>query len=162
VKGSSPAEFRDQGHALVDLLADHLEAMARREGPVLPRTSPDELVRQFEKGLAATTDVVSLARVVLATSNHLHHPRYVGHQVTAPLPATALLAMLGHLLNNGMAVYEMGPAATAMERVCLRWMASKLGFPAAADGVLTFTMSHPPPGAGNCITETVEVDLGGG
>ena len=137
MNGSSPDDFRRDGHALVDLLADHLAAMAQREGPVLPTTEPDALVAHYTRTLASGTTVVALATDVLATSNHLHHPRYVGHQVTAPLPATALLAMLGGLLNNGMAVYEMGPAATAMERVVLRWMADKLGFPAGADGVLT-------------------------
>ena len=137
VNGSSPEEFRRDGHALVDLLADYLGAMARREGAVLPPSEPDELVKRFGDALAQTTDVTSLAREVLATSNHMHHPRYVGHQVSPPLPATALLAMLGALLNNGMAVYETGPASTAMERVSVRWMAEKLGFPAGADGVLT-------------------------
>jgi L-2,4-diaminobutyrate decarboxylase len=130
-------DFRRDGHALVDLLADHLDAMSRREGPVLPSARPDELVQRYSDALSSPTDLMSLARAVLADSNHLHHPRYVGHQVTAPLPATALLAMMGHLLNNSMAVYEMGPASTAMERVSLRWMADKLGFPAGSDGVLT-------------------------
>ena len=36
-----------------------------------------------------------------------------------------------------MAVFEMGPAATAIERSVLRWMGDRLGFPGSADGVLT-------------------------
>jgi len=41
------------------------------------------------------------------------------------------------LLNNGMAVFEMGPAATMMERSVLQWMAERLGFGRGAGGVLT-------------------------
>ena len=36
-----------------------------------------------------------------------------------------------------MAVYEMGPVATAMEHNVLRWMAGQLGLPEGAGGVLT-------------------------
>lgn len=64
-------------------------------------------------------------------------PRYVGHQVSAPLPQAALASLASALLNNGMAVYEMGPVATGMERAVLGWLASRLGLPASADGVLT-------------------------
>ena len=53
---------------------------------------------------------------VLAESNHLHHPRYVGHQVTAPLPSSALVHLASALLNNGTAVYEMGPVSAPLER----------------------------------------------
>src|SRR5437868_8556273 len=74
---------------------------------------------------------------VLAASHRLHHPRYVGHQVSAPLPLAAMCDFVSALLNNGMAVYEMGPVSTAMEHNVLGWMAGQLGFPQGASGVLT-------------------------
>src|SRR6266545_663140 len=36
-----------------------------------------------------------------------------------------------------MAIYEMGPSTTAIERNLVQWFAARLGFPAGADGVLT-------------------------
>lgn len=148
---SAPADAFDpeQLHALggevLSLLRDHLAAMDRGEPPVLPadeprailaryaaRLPPEEAGAPFEPG-----GLPSLLRQVLADSNHLHHPGYVGHQVTMPLPLAALCELFGALLNNGMAVYEMGPAATAMERALLRWLAARLGLPAGADGLLT-------------------------
>ena len=36
-----------------------------------------------------------------------------------------------------MSIYEMGPAAHAMERVVVEWMTEKVGWPAGAGGVLT-------------------------
>lgn len=50
-----------------------------------------------------------------ARSIQIHHPHYMGHQVCAPAPAAVLAGLTSELLNNGMAVYEMGPA-TALER----------------------------------------------
>ena len=122
--------FRADGHRVVDLLADYLGRAQRRELPVLDAGDPDARVAALPA--PAEGPVMGLDDLVLRTlagSNHLHHPGYVGHQVTAPLPDTALLAMVGALLNNGMAVYEMGPESTAMERVCVRFLARKLGFP---------------------------------
>ena len=79
-----------------------------------------------------------LLGAVIAQSNHLHHPCYVGHQVTAPMPQAALWEMAGTLLNNAMPVYEMGPVATAMERNLVRWMGVQLGYDRlACAGVIT-------------------------
>ncbi|RKH47016.1 pyridoxal phosphate-dependent decarboxylase family protein [Corallococcus sicarius] len=140
-----PDAFRATAHALMDQLADYLKAALGGGAamPVLPWVPPavnherfatpfPEVPSQEPSGLFA-----ALMARVLEGSHHLHHPRYVGHQVTAPLPLTALCDAVSSLLNNGMAVYEMGPVATAMEHHVLAWMASRLGLPASARGVLT-------------------------
>ncbi len=134
-----PARFRADGHRLIDLLADYLARAQRREVPVLPPVTPDEMAAAWpaefpDAGGGALADLVGR---VLDGANHLHHPRFVGHQVAAPLPAAALCDLVAALLNNGMAVFEMGPASTAMERALTRWLAARLGFPDGAGGVLT-------------------------
>nr|BDT37966.1 aminotransferase class I/II-fold pyridoxal phosphate-dependent enzyme [Myxococcus sp. MH1] len=132
--------FRREGQRLVDTLADYLAQAERGEGlPVLPWAAPAVSVDRFPAAFPEepTGDFAELVARVLSGSNHLHHPRYVGHQVTAPVPLAALCDAVSSLLNNGMAVYEMGPVSTAMERNVLRWMAARLGLPESADGVLT-------------------------
>jgi L-2,4-diaminobutyrate decarboxylase len=74
---------------------------------------------------------------ILARSNDLLHPRYVGHQCTTALPLAALGGLAGQFLNNGSAVYEMGPVNVAMERNLIRWMAGLAGWNDGADGVFT-------------------------
>ena len=135
-----PESFRAQGHRVVDQLADYLGRALRGDAmAVLPPSDPTELIGQWTAHFPeqATGRFDDLLQRVLAQSNHLHHPRYVGHQVTSPLPLAALGDLVAALLNNGMAVYEMGPAATAMERRLVGWMAAQLGFPPTADGVFT-------------------------
>lgn len=132
--------FRGQGHRLVDQLADYLTRATRGDAmPVLPPTAPDAMRLQWPSKFAEapTANFGELVARVLAGSNHLHHPRYVGHQVTSPLPVAALCELVAGLLNNGMAVYEMGPVATAMERSLVEWMSAQLGLGSAADGVFT-------------------------
>ncbi|HEX8437472.1 pyridoxal phosphate-dependent decarboxylase family protein [Archangium sp.] len=134
-----PEHFRRLGHRLVDQLADHLAGSTRREGPVLPWAPPATNVERFPADFPEepSGDFPALVSRVLEASHHLHHPHYVGHQVSAPLPLAALSDFASSLLNNGMAVYEMGPVATAMEHNVLRWMAGVLGLPEGAGGVLT-------------------------
>ncbi len=134
-----PETFRGTGHAVVDLLADYLQTTLTGQGPVLPYAEPqtnlDTWARRFRpEGGDALLDIL---RDTLAGSNHLHHPRYIGHQVTSPMPEAALCDLVSSLLNNGSAAYEMGPVSSAMERVCARWMASRAGFGAESDGFFT-------------------------
>ncbi|MBK7878332.1 MAG: pyridoxal-dependent decarboxylase [Planctomycetes bacterium] len=135
----SPDAFRRAGHALVDRLADHLERARRRELPALPRVDTDaERARWRLSAAPRGLDALpALIDEVVLRSNHLHHPGYVGHQVSAPHPIAALGELVAGFLNNGMAVYEMGPAATAIERELVAWFARELGLPADADGVFT-------------------------
>ena len=135
----STETFRDQAHQTVDALADYLAEVMRGKGAVLPWVEPSDLMPRWpadfnERPRECLKD---LLHRTLAESIHLHHPRYVGHQVTSPLPITAVCEMAGMLLNNAMAVYEMGPAGTAMEHNLVSWMAGKLRLGPSADGVFT-------------------------
>ncbi|MBD0256147.1 MAG: pyridoxal-dependent decarboxylase, partial [Cytophagales bacterium] len=135
-----PEAFRRQGHALVDQLADHLARVQSGAGErVIAYRDPEAQLTywqaDFEKPPAE--DPLPLLDDILQRSIHLHHPRYMGHQVAPPLPLTALTGLLTGLLNNGMALYEMGQASTAMERVVTDWLARKIGFTAEASGFLT-------------------------
>src|SRR5205814_2000992 len=73
----------------------------------------------------------------LNESNHLHHPGYMGHQVTSPLPFAAICDLAASLLNNAPGVYEMGPVGTVMERSLIGWMGKMLGFHEKPDGFFT-------------------------
>lgn len=134
---NDPEEFRRQAHAVVDRLADHLAACEARTVPVLPWTPPRANVEAWEDDFGGGKDPVALFERVVAGATHLHHPGFVGHQVTAPLPLGAIATMVSGLLNNGAAVYEMGPVGTAMERVLAAWLVRRIGYPESADGVFT-------------------------
>ena len=133
---SDPEDFRRLGHAAVDLLADALREQQEGRGPVLPPATPDEVLARWPAPTEPAPLLETLARV-LAESNHLHHPRYVGHQVSAPLPTAALCDLVGSLLNNGTAVFEMGPVTSILERRLVEWMAGLAGYGPEAGGFFT-------------------------
>ena len=132
--------FRAEGKRVVDLLADHLAASNPEGRPrVLPYEDPEAMLAAWADrfGRAPAVPFPELLPEILARSNDLLHPRFVGHQCTTALPLAALAGFAGQFLNNGTAVYEMGPVNTAMERQLVRWMAGLAGWGPDADGVLT-------------------------
>ncbi len=133
-----PESFRTRGHLVVDLLADYLAAsLAGKEMPVLPWQEPEAALAAFPLDGSESAGSEDIWTRVIRESIHLHHPRYLGHQVCAPLPICALTDMLAAVLNNGSAVYEMGPVNVAMERNVGRLVADQLGFPDQAEAVFT-------------------------
>ncbi len=143
-KAFDAENFRNLGHTLIDQLSDYLASVTtepERSGfPVLPAISPNEMLKQWggEFSQSGGSDFNTLIEHVIAQSNHLHHPHYIGHQVSAPLPLAALCDLVASFLNNGTAVYEMGPVSTIMEKRIIQWMAMLIGYDVdQADGVLT-------------------------
>ena len=76
----------------------------------------------------------------LQHSNHLHHPGFIGHQVAAPHIGASIADMIHGVINNPMAVYEMGPTAAVIERVIVNWMLEKIGW-FAGENLTDFTDS---------------------
>jgi L-2,4-diaminobutyrate decarboxylase len=132
-----PETFRAQGHRLVDALADRLTTSLAGKGDVCSTVAPGDEFAHWEARMnAVPQEVADFLAEFAARSIQIHHPQYMGHQVCAPAPAAALAGLAAELLNNGMAVYEMGPAATALERWIIQRTAARLGF-AKGDGFLT-------------------------
>ncbi|MCK5350464.1 MAG: aminotransferase class V-fold PLP-dependent enzyme, partial [Desulfobacula sp.] len=64
----------------------------------------------------------------LSYSTRLHHPSYMAHQVSSPHFAGALGSLIDGFTNNAMAIYEMGPAAAAIEYFLINWFLEKVGW----------------------------------
>ena len=135
-----PEKFRKDGHILVDQLADYLDdALSGKVMPVLPWKDPDKLAEDFSFDSAGGEDepLDAFIKRILDKSIHIHHPHYIGHQVTSPLPATVLVQFCTTLLNNGAAIYEMGPVNMAMEKNVIKKFGSLIGFKPGFDGIFT-------------------------
>lgn len=132
------AGFRENGHKLVDLLADYMEQAKTGTGmPVLKWVDPDQQVEFWKDYTVEGGDLTPLFRDILDRSIHLLHPGYVGHQLSPTAPVTALAAFLAGVVNNGMVGYEMGSVTTAMEKIAIRIFTEALGFGNEGDGFFT-------------------------
>lgn len=132
-----PEQFRAEGHALIDKLSDYLSKASLGQMPVLSGQSPEGLLAKWGAPDEHHGDsLASLLDEVIADSNHLHHPHYMGHQCAVPLPDAALCEFAAALLNNTN-VFEMAPVGTILEKRCIEWMAKHIGFSPKSDGMLT-------------------------
>lgn len=137
-----PALLAEAGHRMVDLVATHLAAAEGCQGQVLPWCAPEENVRlataPLHGGLPAESrgrDSLAehfgqLVSLMLERGHNLHDPRYIGHQVAAAVPLAGLFDAVGSVSNQAMAIYEMGPWATAAEWAMVRELGACIGFPA--------------------------------
>ena len=129
---------------MVERLADYLaESQDKCHDQVLPFTSPETRLIHWKSRLEHKTGAepgrlwkANLLEEVLAQSNRLHDPRYSGHQVAVPLPQLAWLQAATALLNNGMAIDEMGPASSPMEEAVMQELAQFMGLGSRASGIL--------------------------
>lgn len=139
-KAFDPKQFRKDGYALIDLLADFLQnASEDPSEKVFKWQSPDQAYLNWENRLQ--NDMVGsssqLFQQVLAEAIQLQNPNYMGHQISPPVPISALAGLVGDFLNNGMGIYEMGIPGTAIERVVIKVVAKVMGFAEDAEGILT-------------------------
>ncbi len=136
----SPEQFRQQAHELVDALANYLDDMAHgKETKAIPYQLPEDNLafweNDFKEGI--TENPTHFFKTILEKNTRLHHPRYMGHQVGVVAPLAATTNMLTALMNNGMAVYEMGLAANPLEKIVSDVLARRIGWTANYDGLLT-------------------------
>jgi len=83
-----------------------------------------------------STDLATLVREISKASLALSHPRYGAQQVAAPIPASALVESVVAAMNQSLAVWEMSPIATALDRDLIASFKKLFGYPKQADGSL--------------------------
>ena len=110
-----------------------IESAARTQ-PVLRQPRMAEVFAELgleklanEGGLTGAR-LESFLETYLASTTHLHHPGYMGHQVAVPHPSGALGAFVDGFTNNAMAIYEMGPAAASIEYFVINWLLGHVGW----------------------------------
>jgi L-2,4-diaminobutyrate decarboxylase len=110
-------------------------ALTVKEGPVR-RPHADRLAAHIVQRARKTPDLVSLVREISEASLALSHPRYGAQQVAAPIPAAALVESVVAAMNQSLAVWEMSPIATAIDRDLMTGFKKLFGYPRAAEGSL--------------------------
>lgn len=131
-----PARFADSAGQFSKILSSHLSRVLRGEGPVLPWTPPARQIAEASESLAGNQEsdlpdrFEEILNQMLSRGINLHHSRYIGHQVAAPVPVAGLFDAIGATTNQAMAIYEMGPWSTAVENALVREMGSRVGWEA--------------------------------
>ncbi len=134
-KAYNSDDFEEQGKALIEQLTQHLKSTQLPQSPANNWQDPLEQLHYWKK--YQFNNINSFVDDLLNHSIHLHNPKYMGHQVSVPAPLSALSNLIIGLLNNGMAVYEMGPAVNAIEKIVIELFCQKAGYDNQANGIMT-------------------------
>lgn len=137
---------------LGNALKQFLEESQGGKGKVLIQKESNALAEELQlshwlkHGLASPEQVKALLRTYTDNTQHLHHPHYMGHQCAVPNLGAFIADAVNGLINNPMAIYEMGPAAAVMEKVVVNWVLEKTGW-LKADSIEE-TRNHKTGGGG--------------
>jgi len=128
----SPEEFRRQGHAVVDWIADYRSRI--ESFPVLSRVQPGEIRSQLppaapEHGESFDQILSDMERIILPGITHWQSPNFYAY-----FPSNSSgPGILGDLLSSGLGVQGMlwstSPACTELETHVLDWLVPMLGLP---------------------------------
>jgi L-2,4-diaminobutyrate decarboxylase len=125
-----PATVRKLAQELAGIAA---EALTAEDRPARKPNS-EKLAAQILRTSGKKRDLVSLARAIQESSLATSHPRYAAQQVAAPIPAAALVESVVAAMNQSLAVWEMSPIATAIDRDLMAQFKKLLGYPRGAEG----------------------------
>jgi L-2,4-diaminobutyrate decarboxylase len=127
-------------HRLGQILEDYRIAGQNRRAPVIRQSPMAEIISSLEladlvrKGGLQGEPLAQFMNHYLDNTTRLDHPAYMAHQVAAVHPSGSLAALIDAFTNNPMAIYEMGPAAAAIEFFMINWLLAHVGFePAPLD-----------------------------
>lgn len=127
---------------ILELAATYFAETRAGEGPVSTWHSAqviaDRLAGPMPRSPRPLADVARrLSKLLLEDVNRLAHPMYIGHEVSAPLPAAVWTESLISALNQSQAVREMSPSFTPLEHQVVAWMTDLVGWDEKAGGTMT-------------------------
>lgn len=130
-------------HPIISVVNDHLKSYLldsfHGKTKVVDQIPAIELAEKLNikkwvnSGGLDSSNIEPLVAEYLAYSQHMHHPKYIGHQVSSHHLASGISDFIHGAINNPMAIYEMGPSAAVIERVMINWMLGKLDWLPSGD-----------------------------
>jgi aromatic-L-amino-acid decarboxylase len=123
----SPDQFRRLAEQVARLAADYLESLDSR--PIHPSVSGKETEAMFhtglpEKGLGegALTGLQDVIR-----NSRTQNGRFFGYVLGSGEPVGAAADLLASVLNQNVTAWRSGPAAVAIEKTVVGWLAEAIG-----------------------------------
>ena len=127
--------FLSDTQTVIKALKEYYDESVSEKKPVIIQPSLKDIIDDLDlasyvKEGGLTQDRLSeFMEKYLSSTTRLHHPTYMAHQVAAPHYAGAIGSLIDGFTNNAMAIYEMGPAAAAIEYFIINWLLEKVGWP---------------------------------
>ncbi len=136
----SEKEIVEFGDHVNKILSSYLSSLHTR--PISPPVRPADLVNIFSSPLpeesTSKEDLLEeFEKEIIPNSFHLGNPGYYGLFNPTPTTIGIFAETLSAMLNQNVAAWNHGPAATEIEVQVIRWMCDAMGYGPKAFGTLT-------------------------
>jgi aromatic-L-amino-acid/L-tryptophan decarboxylase len=132
-------ELRCVGTQVLEALEAYYDDLDRR--PVFPDVSPAEVAGSFvgdlpEDGEAAASLIADWRERVVPLLTAIGSPRHFAYVNGSGAMIGVFAEALAACTNTNAGAWRLGPAATEIERQCVRWLARFVGYPEDTGGIL--------------------------
>ncbi len=132
---------RDRAGARLLTLLDGYER-GISEAQVLPDPDRDALATLLampmpEHGIGVDAMFDRWEDTILPNSTTVAHPRFLAYVLGPPNGIAPYAEAVAAAINQNCNLWQLSPAASVVERAVLEWLASVVGYPTSARGILT-------------------------
>jgi aromatic-L-amino-acid decarboxylase len=126
-------EFRANGHAIVDWLADYLARLG--DEPVQASVGPGEILARLPRSAPEAAEpfaalLADLDEVILPGITHWQHPGWFAYFPASSSPPAVLAELVAAGLGAQGMLWSTSPALTEVEMRVMDWLVELLGLPA--------------------------------
>lgn len=137
-------EFRRQGYAVVDWIAEYFEHI--EDFPVLSQIEPGSLRNALPAAAPETGEnfdevLKDVDRLILPAVTHWNHPNFHGLFATSTSSVGVFGEMLTAAFDMKAMLWRTAPASTELEDVVLDWLRQMMSLPDDFEGIIYDTAS---------------------
>jgi hypothetical protein len=136
----TPEDRTRAGELLRTLLDDYERGLP--SAPLVPELDDKVLTDLLStpisrEGIGVEGVFAEIRDKIIANSTALASPRFLAYVSGPPNGIAPYAEAIAATINQNVNFWQLGPAASVVERAVLRWLAGLVGYPADAGGILT-------------------------
>ncbi len=135
----SPEELEQHGQEVLAMIREYFTHLEER--PVMATSVPEALLAQLDAPLPEEPEpfeqiLADTRERIIPHLTHWNHPGFHAYFANTGSGPGILAETATAAFNVNAMLWRTSPAASALETVVLRWLATMVGYPPEADGVL--------------------------
>lgn len=135
----SEREIRESAGLLADSILVYQSSVADR--PVLPQVDVDAMEKILtapipDEGVPLQSLIEEFNQVIVPNSTHIAHPRFLAYVTGSASGVAPFAEAFTAMIDQNGGIWQLGPAANAVEQRVVGWLAGMFGWPEDTPGLL--------------------------